>query len=199
MLPPLCSLCMSLSLSLSLSVSPSVYLSLSPPPTHTHTYSLPPHPPPHTHTHKQRNKATTNQTNKKQKKTKRHKKRQRKLTVHPQAILNGRSLVVCAQNTVGLRLLKKSSTGFVVCKVTAELCDRYSVARRSGNWVVKWPLLSHYPNRPYPLVRDPIVLHNSFFSRREAHTVYPRSEAFSRSSRYSEAQPEQAEAKRRSA
>ena len=31
------------------------------------------------------------------------------------------------------------------------------------------------------------------------HTVYPRSEMFSRSSRYSEAQPEQAEAKRRSA
>ena len=29
-------------------------------------------------------------------------------------------------------------------------------------------------------------------------TVYPRSEMFSRSSRYSEAQPEQAEAKRRS-
>ena len=35
-------------------------------------------------------------------------------------------------------------------------------------------------------------------ARREAHTVYPRSEMFSRSSRYSEAQPEQAEAKRRS-
>ena len=152
--------------SLCFSVCLSVCLSLSPPPP-PHTYSLPPPPPPPPppHTHKQRNKATTNQTNKqKTKKTKRHKKRQRKLTVDPQAILNGRSLVVCAQNTVGLRLLKKSSTGFVVCQVTAELCDRYSVARRSGTGVVKWPLLSHYPNRPYPLVRDPIVLHNSFFS-----------------------------------
>ena len=46
---------------------------------------------------------------------------------------------------------------FVVCWVLPGYNNRYCVACRSDTGVVKWPLLFHYPVRPYPFRSDPVV------------------------------------------
>ena len=68
-----------------------------------------------------------------------------------------------------------------------EVCR--SSERRPSTGHLSWLMVFSLSAVSLSLLYQPAVI----------HTVYPRSEMFSRSSRYSEAQPEQAEAKRRSA
>ena len=153
------SVCQSVSQTIRQSVSLSVCLCLSFSP------SPPPPPPPHTHT--QTNKATTTSKKQQQKDTKNGSKISPwiGLVIHGPFRMEDHWLCVRYYYAKHRRTVIAQKKLDRLCRLpgNCSIMRQVQIARRSGAGVVKWPLLSHYPIRPYPLVSDPVVLHSPFF------------------------------------